>query len=96
MEYQHFLKIFIEVLNKHAPMKEKYLSANQGRFMAKNLHKAITKRSRLRNKFLSDRTKMSRKEYKKQRNLCVNLLKRAKKQHFSNLHINSILDMKKF
>ena len=85
MEYQHFLNIFIEILNKHAPMKQKYLRANQGRFMTKNLHKAIMKRSRLRNKFLSDRTKMSRKEYKKQRNFCVNLLKRAKKEHFANL-----------
>ena len=96
MEYQHFLNIFIEVINKHAPIKEKYLRSNQGRFITKNLHKAIMKRSRLRNKFLSDRTKMSRKEYKKQRNFCVNLLKRAKKQHFSNLHINSISDMQKF
>ena len=51
MEYQHFLNIFIEVLNKHAPMKQKYLRANQGRFMTKNLHKAIMKHSRLRNKF---------------------------------------------
>ena len=82
MEYQHFLNIFIEVLNKHAPMKQKYLRANQGRFMTKNLHKAIMKRSRLRNKFLSDRTEISRKEYKKQRNFCVNLLKRAKKKTF--------------
>ena len=82
MEYQHFLNIFIEVLNKHAPMKQKYLRANQGRFMTKNLHKAIMKRSRLRNKFLSDRTEISRKEYKKQRNFCVNLLKRAKKRTF--------------
>ena len=30
MEYQHFLNIFIDVLNKHAPMKQKYLRANQG------------------------------------------------------------------
>ena len=92
MEYQHFLNIFIEVLNKHAPMKQKYLRANQGRFLAKNLHKAIMKRSRLRNKFLSDRTEMSRKEYKKQRSFCVNLLKRVnlfsqtklKVKHLSN------------
>ena len=27
MEYQHFLIIFIEVLNKHVPMKQKYLRA---------------------------------------------------------------------
>ena len=82
MEYQHFLNIFIEVLNKHAPMKQKYLRANQGRFMTKDLHKAIMKRSRLRNKFLRDRTDISREEYKKQRNLCVSLLKKAKKRSF--------------
>ena len=49
MEYQHFLNIFIEVLNIHAPMKQKYLRTNQARFMTKDLHKAIMKRSRLRN-----------------------------------------------
>ena len=89
MEYQHFLNIFIDILNKHAPMKQKYLRANQGRFMTKDLHKAIMKRSRLRNKFLRDRTDISREEYKKQRNLCVSLLKKAKKDHFANLDINS-------
>ena len=35
MEYQHFLNIFIEALYKHAHMKQKYLRANQGRFMTK-------------------------------------------------------------
>ena len=92
MGYQHFLNIFIEVLTKHAPMKQKYLRANQGRLMTKKLHKAIMKRSRLRNKFLSDMTEMSRKEYKKQRSFWVNLLKRAKKEHFANLDINFISD----
>ena len=48
MEYRHFLNIFIEILNKHAPMKQKYVRANQGRFMTKDLYKAIMKRSRLR------------------------------------------------
>ena len=42
MEYQHFLNIFIDILNKHAPMKQKYLRANQGRFM-RDLRKAIMK-----------------------------------------------------
>ena len=37
-------------------MKQKFLRANQGRFMTKDLHKAIMKRSRLRKKFLRDRT----------------------------------------
>ena len=64
--------------------------------MTKDLHKTIIKRSRLRNKFLSDRTEMSRKEYKKQQNFCVNLLKKAEKEHFANLHVNSISDNKTF
>ena len=64
--------------------------------MTKDLHKTIIKCSRLRNKFLSDRTEMSRKEYKKQQNFCVNLLKKAEKEHFANLHVNSISDNKKF
>ena len=96
MEYQHFLNIFIEILNKDAPMKQKYLRANQGRFMTKDLHKAIMKRFRLRNKFLRDRTDISREEYKKQRNLCVSLLKKAKKDHFANLDIKSVTDNKEF
>ena len=96
IEYQHFLNIFVEILNKHAPMKIKYLTANQGRLMTKSLHKAIMKRSRLRNKFSCDRTEKSQKEYKKQRNFWVNLLKKAKKDHFANLDVNSVLDNRKF
>ena len=96
IEYQHSPNIFIEIFNKHAPMKQKYLRANQGRFVTKDLYKAIMKRSRLRNKFLCDRTDISREEYKKQRNLCFDLLKKAKKDHFVNLDIKSVTDNKKF
>ena len=47
IEYQYFLNIYIEILNKHAPMKIKYLRANQGKFMTKGSYKAIMKCSRL-------------------------------------------------
>ena len=60
MECQYFLNDFIEILNKHVPIKQKYLRANQGRFMTKDLQKAIMKRSRLKNKFLRDKTYISR------------------------------------
>ena len=63
-------------------MKQMYLRANQERFITKNLYKAIMKRSRLRNRILSDWTEMSRKEYKN--------------QHFANLKVNAISDNKKF
>ena len=80
MEYQHFLNIFIEILNKHAPMKQNCPRRNQGRFRKKNLHKAIIKCYRLRNKYLSEGTEMSLKEFKKQQKFCLNFLKRAKKK----------------
>ena len=63
--------------------------------MTKGLHKAIMKSSRLRKTFLRDRTETSRKEYKKQRNFCVKLLKKAKKDHLANLDVNSVLDNRK-
>ena len=69
MEYQHFLNIFIDILNEHVPMKQKYLRAKQGRFMTKDLHKAIMKRSRLRNKFLRDRY-FQRRIQKAKKSLC--------------------------
>ena len=64
--------------------------------MTKDLHKAIMKRSRIRDKFIRDRTDISREEYKKQRNLCVSFLNKAKKDHFPNLDIKSVTDNKKF
>ena len=64
MEYQYFFDISVEILSKHTPMKQKNLRTNQGRFLTKNVLKAIMKRSGLRNNYLSDRTEMSQKEYK--------------------------------
>ena len=85
MEDQHFLNIFIEILNKHATMKQKYLRANQRSFMIENLHKAIMKHSRLRNTFLSDRTEMSRKEYKKTTKLLRKTLEKSQKKNISQI-----------
>ena len=64
--------------------------------MTKGVHKAIMKRSRLRNKFLRVSTETSQKEYKKQIKFCVNLLKKAKKDDFANHDVTSLLDNRKF
>ena len=77
-------------------MKQKYLRSNQWRFLTKDLHKAIMKRSRLRNKFLRDWADISREEYKNHRYICVSLLKKSKNYHFTNLDIKSVTDNKKF
>ena len=41
---------------------KKYIRANEAPFMSKELHKAIMKRSRLRNKFLKHRTDTNKKK----------------------------------
>ena len=58
--------------------------------------KAIMIRSKLRNKFLKDKNKQSRNDYRKQRNLYVALVRRAKQQYFSSLDLRLIADNKKF
>ena len=40
------------IFTRHVPIKKKYIRANEATFMSKELHKAIIKRSRLRNVFL--------------------------------------------
>ena len=52
------------IFNKHAPIRNKYLRANEAPFMTKELHNAIRKRSRYRNKFLKDKSQTNRENYK--------------------------------
>ena len=54
------------------------------------------KRSKLRNKFNKERNIENWSEYKRQRNLCSNLLKQSKKRHFNSLNVNDIAENKKF
>ena len=91
-----FTNIFIEALNKHAPIKKKYIRANRANFFTKSLRKAIILRSRLRNIFLKEKSSESKKAYNKQRSICVSMVKKAKKEHFQNMNISEIPDNKKF
>ena len=55
-----FTKIFIDALNKYAPIKKKY-SPNHANFVTKDLQKAIMLRSRLWNIFLKEKSLESKK-----------------------------------
>ena len=43
-------------------------------------------RTKLRNKFLKQKTNESKKRYKSQRNYCVSLLKKTKKDYYNSLN----------
>ena len=75
-----FQNVCLTSLNSFAPLKKKYVRANQASFMNKELKKAIMVRSKLRNKFLKSRSEEDRKTNNKQRNMCIKLLKKTKKK----------------
>ena len=56
----------------------------------------IMTRTRLRNKFLKDRNEGNKKQYLKQHNYCVPLLRKSKSDYFGNLNEKNISDTKTF
>ena len=50
LNFESFKRIVDRTLDKYAPIKKRYVRANQAPFMNKRINKEIMKRSRLRNK----------------------------------------------
>ena len=69
--YDSLTNSFLEVVNRHAPLKKKTIRGNHASFVDKELRKAIYTRSRLRNKMCHNPENIN--AYKKQRNKCVSL-----------------------
>ena len=94
LEFGIFKAVLNQAIRKHAPIKQRYVCANQAPVINKTVNKKILKRSRLRNKFLSTKSDIDRKAYNKQHNLCVSLIRWEKKNFFNN--ISDITDNKTF
>ena len=50
--YESFESVFLNLLNKHAPLKKNFVRGNQATYMTKQLRKAIMRLSELESKFL--------------------------------------------
>ena len=96
LEFDRLKTALGEAIQRHTPIKKRYLRANQASFINKKINKEIMKRSRLRNKFLNTKSDIDRKAYNKQRNLCVSLIRSEKKNFFSNINTSDITDNKTF
>ena len=96
IKYEDFHYIFMNVLNKHAPLKTKIIRSNNVPFMNKNLRKQVMTRSRLKNKFNKDPSVENEFRYKHQRNLCVTLFRKAKREFYSTLNPAVLADNKTF
>ena len=84
------------ILQKHAPIKKRYVRANQASFINSKIHKEVMRKTRLRNKYIDSKTDADRIAYNKQRNYCVSLIRKEKKAYYSNLNIRHVTDNKTF
>ena len=96
MTYDQFKVIFMATLDWHAPLKQKAIRGNSAPFMNKTLSKAFMHRSKLKNNFNKNPTEENKELYKKQRNYCVSLLKKEKKNYYNSLDLTIFEDSKKF
>ena len=94
--YESFAASCNKILDNHAPLKKKYVRGNHSPFMNKSLSKTIMVRTRLRNIFLKNRSEENKINYNKQRNLCVTLLRKSKREYYQNLSVENVCDKKNF
>ena len=96
MTYDAFHIIFMALLNIHAPIKKKIVRGNNAPFMTTTLAKAIMHRTKLKNNFNKNPTDENKKLNRRQRNFCVTLLKKEKRNYYNNLDLSVFKDNKKF
>ena len=88
--------ICISLLDKHVPMKQKFVRGNDALFMTKELRKAIMIRSRLKNNYNNNKSYVSYNAFKRQRNFCSSLLRKTKSEYFNTLKSSDLIDVRKF
>ena len=96
MNREKFKDIFMQILNKYAPMKKKCIRGNNAPFMNKTLCKAFMHRSKLKNRLNKIPTEDNKRLYKRQRNFCVSLLEKEKRNYYNNLDLKIFDDNKTF
>ena len=70
---ESFKNTIVCISDKHVPIKREFINASESPFITKELHKAIMKKSKLRNKFLKSKTFFNRKVYTLKRKFCIKL-----------------------
>ena len=76
--FEVFYGTFTNTLDCYASLKKKKDLSNHNKLMTEKLRKEVMTRSYLRNKYNKNRTYENWSNYKKQRNICTNILKKTK------------------
>ena len=72
--FDSFEDTFMKNLNRHEPIKKKFVRANKIPYMTKPLGKPITKRSDLDSKYLKNKSFQNMKNYKKLKKLLQQIM----------------------
>ena len=94
--YDNLTNTFRNLVEKHAPLKTKTVRGNNAPFVTRELKKAIYTRTRLKNILNKNPTNQNERNYKKQRNKCVSLRKKAIKQHFKKATAKDLISNHEF
>ena len=84
--YETFHNVYLNVLNKDAPIKTKVIRGNQVPYITKAYRKAVMKRSELKTKYLKKSTENFNK-FREQKNFCSRLYKKERKKFLDKLDI---------
>ena len=82
-QYWAFNYMYKEVLDEHAPIKERTVVNDKIPYMHSDLRKEMYKRSKLKNSYMKIRTPQTWEKYRKQRNRVTSMRKKAIKSYFS-------------
>ena len=96
LTYRNLSSNFRKLVDKHAPLKTKVQRGNTAPFMNQQLQKAIYTRSRLKKRLNKNPTAENRSNFKKQRNKCVSIRRKAMKNHFKKATKNGTMSNKEF
>ena len=77
-----FEQLFLDVINRHAPIKQTMVHGNQVPYMTEQWRKAIRHRNKLWKIFTRNRTDANYEAYKIQRNICTSLRRKSDKTAF--------------
>ena len=89
--YKKLSEIFDDILNHHAPLKQKQVRRNHAPFQTKDLSKAIINKSKAKNKYLNGPSRENFISYKRTKNKCNSLIKNAKRNFFKKATKDGII-----
>ena len=94
-DYKLFEKVHEDILNIHAPIKTRLVRGNDKPYMNKELRKELMVKRKLKNTANTTHLESDIQKYKRQRNKCVFLNRKRKKNAYASLNIKSIDNSKK-